>query len=416
MALMESPVTLWAAVQKSPSAKWLPVALLALAVSLVGAFGVDAIGLRSRLLNTAKEVPSCLIVGVVFGLLPILICLVQTVTRKRLQSKLDSVQSFPIAKTVYYVAAKSSINSINPATLNADYVAPFIILFLLNAFGFTLIYAVYPDLDNFKAANLILGGMQILHAGLDDSARQTYQAGTFVVMALAFVGSYVYMVGRLIERLSNNDLYPISLYFYVVRAVIAIIAAAVIRHTADSFGMQSASLLILLGFITGLAPDLFIVAMARKAFQTVKVLGSKNDPPTTVRPTALPLIMIDDLTRDKVDRLSELGIDSAQVLACQNPFVIWLKLPYDLGLIVDWIASAQLYTLVKENTLQKLRNIGVLTIFDLRCRLDNTDAAKQVCKEIGVASTASSALIVQLDCAPCFVRLRQVRDAMVMTP
>jgi hypothetical protein len=54
--------------------------------------------------------------------------------------------------------------------------------------------------------------------------------------------------------------------------------------------------------------------------------------------------MLDDLTKEKVDRLNELGIDSAQVLACQNPFIIWPKLPYDLGLIVDWIAAAQPHT------------------------------------------------------------------------
>ena len=102
-------------------------------------------------------------------------------------------------------------------------------------------------------------------------------------------------------------------------------------------------LLVLIAFVIGLAPDLFILAMARKAFQAIKVFGHKGDPKRKTRPTALPLLMIDDLTKDKIDRLNELGIDSAQVLACQNPFLIWPRVPYDLGLVVDWIASAQLY-------------------------------------------------------------------------
>jgi hypothetical protein len=65
--------------------------------------------------------------------------------------------------------------------------------------------------------------------------------------------------------------------------------------------------------------------------------------------------MIEGMSRDKIDRLSELGIDSAQYLACQNPFVLWPRLPYDLLLLIDWIGQAQLYRWAKEVRLRKMR-------------------------------------------------------------
>ncbi len=359
------------------TARWLPLVLLGCVIALLAMFGLDTLDIRTRLLFTAGRIPACLYVGLVFGMLPVLMCLVQTVTRKRLQGKLESVQTFPVARTTYFVAAKSAVDAITPATLNLDYLVPFIVLFLLNAFGFGLIYSVFPNPASFEAPNLILGGMQTIDPQQTDL--KAYQMGTFVMMSVAFVGAYIYTLGRLIDRLNNNDLYPIAIYFYVVRAIVAAIAAAVIRHSAAAMTVESTSALLLLAFITGLAPDLFLLAMARRAFQMMKVFGNKKDPDKAARPASLPLIMIDDITRDKVDRLSELGIDSAQVLACQNPFTIWMKLPYDLGLIVEWIAAAQLYTLVKEHSLQALRDVGVLNVFDLRYRFDTTEAAEQVC-------------------------------------
>jgi hypothetical protein len=246
----------------------------------------------------------------------------------------------------------------------------------------------------------------------DNNALTDYQIGSFVVISMAFIGAYVYTLGGLLDRLNNNDLYPISFYYYTVRIIVACLVAAVFRHTVDAFGIKDHPALVLLGFVTGLTPDLFILAMARKAFQSIKVFGSKNDPAEDTRPTTLPLLML-SLTKDKVDRLSELGIDSAQVLACQNPFLIWPRLPYDLGLIVDWIAEAQLYTLVKETAFRDLRKKYVTDIFGLHVRLADVTSRDDVCQALKLDARAAPALVRQLDEDQSFNRLRQVRDALV---
>jgi hypothetical protein len=212
---------------------------------------------------------------------------------------------------------------------------------------------------------------------------------------------------------NNNDLYPISLYYYASRIIIACVVAAVMRHTAEVFGVSSSAMLLLLGFAIGFAPDLFVVAITRRAFQTLKIWGSRDDPSETTRPTSLPLLVIDDLTREKIDRLNELGIDSAQTLARQNPFLLLPRLPYDLGLIVDWIGQAQLYALVRDEKLMLLRAMMIRDAFDLYIRLQDENARPEVAQALGISAPAALALMSQLDQDQSFARLRQVRVAML---
>lgn len=181
--------------------------------------------------------------------------------------------------------------------------------------------------------------------------------------------------------------------------------------SADAF-----PLLLLIGFSVGFAPDLFIVSMFRKAFQIIKTWGVREEPSKDVQPVSLPLLMIDDLSRDKIDRLSELEIDSAQTLARQNPFQILPRLPYDLGLIVDWIAQAQLYVLARDIGLKKLREIYVRDVFDLHIRLEDEQARTELCKALSFPEAAGKALLQQLSLDASYLRLREVKEAMKPVP
>ena len=162
------------------------------------------------------------------------------------------------------------------------------------------------------------------------------------------LGNYIYTLSQLLSGVNNNDLFPISLHFYSARSIIAMTAACIFLHTANAVLVSDSDVVLLLGFAAGLAPDLLIVVLSRRAFQHLKAWGSRDNPALNFRPTSLALLEIDDLTRDKIYRLSELGTDSAHALSRQNPFIIWAKLPYDLSLIIDWIAQAQLYVVVRD--------------------------------------------------------------------
>jgi hypothetical protein len=350
-----------------------------------------------------------IVLSIFLSLLPAMICVVQNITKKRQQNRLTSVGRFPVGRTMYFQSALTTVDALKMGGVDSDYEAPLFVYFLVLFVGFIAILLGFYFAPLFAEPTVLLGGLKTP----TDADYRTYQMQTFAVLAMAFLASYVYSLGRLLDRVNNNDLYPISLYYYASRVIIACVVAAVMRHTADVFGVSSSAMLLLLGFAIGFAPDLFVLAITRHAFQTLKIWGSRDDPSATTRPTSLPLLVIDDLTREKIDRLNELGIDSAQTLARQNPFLLLPRLPYDLGLIVDWIGQAQLYALVRDEKLQLLRAMMIRDAFDLYIRLQDENARPEVTQALGISAPAALTLMSQLDQDQSFARLRQVRVAML---
>lgn len=345
---------------------------------------------------------------VFLALLPAMICVVQNITKRRQEARLASLEKFPVSKTIHYQVAVSAIQAMRVNGVDSDYGAPLFVYFFVLFAGFAAIFVGYSFTGLFSRPTVLLGGLK----SIADTDYATYQIQTFVVVSMAFLASYVYSLGRLLDRINNSDLYPISLYYYATRIVIACVVAAVLRHSAEIFSVGS-PILLLIGFGIGFAPDQFVLALTRRAFQALKIWGSRDDPPANSRPRSLPLLMIDDLTREKIDRLNELGVDSVQVLARQNPFLLLPRLPYDLGLIIDWIGQAQLYVLVREQYLQTLRGMLIRDVFDLYIRLMDDKARPEVAKALDLSDSTAAALTRQLDQDQSFTRLQEVRGAML---
>ena len=355
--------------------------------------------------------------SVIMALFPAMLCTVQNVSLQRQQNELKSLESSPAASTALYRSALRIIGTDDrDAIVDTDYNVPILVYFVISFVGFLAIFLGYGRPAFFNMPTVLLGGLQDSASG-NTAAYLLYQRQTFVVISMAFIGSYAYALGRILDRINNNDLYPISLYYYAARIVIACVVAAVLRHTilvlgvgpfSDSMTTYLNPWLILLGFIVGFTPDLFIVTMSRKVFQAIKVWGSRPDPKDETLPAALPLLVIDDLTKEKIDRLNELGIDSAQVLARQNPFLLLPRLPFELSLLNDWIAQAQLYVFVKEERLKALRAIYINDIVDLYVRLKNADSSAAVCDTLGRDAKEAGALLQQLEDNVDFTRLLEL--------
>jgi hypothetical protein len=350
-----------------------------------------------------------LIASFLLALLPAAICISQTVAKKRLLAKLDTVNQLGISQSAYFIAAQKSFQSIDPAGVNGDYLFPLLILVTMTFFLFLLLFVGFTFGPLVTNPNVFLIGIEPSTANFDMT---NYQMGTFSVMSAAFLGNYIYTLSQLLTRVNNNDLFPISLHFYSARAIIAMTTACIFRHAFAVFGAGDTGLLLLLGFAAGLAPDLFIVTISRRAFQYLKIWGSRGDPSANFRPSSLALLEIDDLTRDKIDRLSELGIDSAHALSRQNPFIIWAKLPYDLGLVIDWIAQAQLYVIVRDGPMEALRKLLITDIFDFVSRL-KCAAPAAVLKAAGCDTADAQCLLKQLESDEAYQRLQEVRSALL---
>jgi hypothetical protein len=234
-----------------------------------------------------------------------------------------------------------------------------------------------------------------------------------VAIAIAFIGAYLALVGRLLSRVNNNDIYPITFHYYSAWLISAVFIAGVFRHITHIANVESNDVIILISFAIGAAPAPFFAALLRQAYKRFDLLGDKNDPEPGQLPSNLNLLMIDGLANEKIDRLAELDITNAKVLSCQNPFVIWPRLPYDLGLIVDWISQAQLYVCLREDGLKAARGQQINDIHKLVAILRDKDALGDVCSLLGLKQTFVEPLVESLERDPCFVRLRAVKEAMV---
>ncbi len=352
-----------------------------------------------------------IVISLALACIPILISHVQTTTKERERAKLESLSHQPASNTMYYQKALSALGAIRPAQINnSDYTLPIITFGMTLFFGWCFVMAgVFWD---FEVKSVLLGGVFLQST---PASLESYQIGTYVCMSAAFISCYLYITSRLLDRINNNDIYPITFYYYTARLVSVVIIAAALRHTlklTDTEIVDTSNALVILGFAVGYAPDLFFTFVVGKALELVKLAGGSRSPDKSTMPTEMPLQMIEGLSKAKIDRLNELSIDSAQVLACQNPFSIWPRLPYDLALVVDWIAQAMLYALVKETMLKSLREKLVTDVFDFHERLSNKDTRPAICSIVGIDLSGADGLAAQLENDQSFQALLEVRSAL----
>lgn len=349
---------------------------------------------------------------VTFASIPMIISIVHSTFRDRQIQKIELWTGTKVEETVHFLAARKSLNSLKVASLEAGYLGPMLALFL-TILGFSTMLFTMPWFNQFfDQKSFFLGGIVAIDAATQSEITD-YQRNTFTYGMFAFLGAYVHLLNRLWSRINNSDMFPNSYYYYAIRIIIAYIVAVVIRHTAMILGLDESDLLLLVCFVAGLSPDLFLVSLAKRAYEFFQIIAYKLNPNKSSRPYSMPLMMLDDLSREKIDRLEELGVDSAHILARANPFVLWARLPYELDLVLDWIAQAQLYVIVRESGLPVVRKKCVANVFHLRQRLEDETSRKELCEALGISEAAGTTMNQQLLADQAFLKLDQLRKALI---
>jgi hypothetical protein len=358
-----------------------------------------------------------LFVAALFAVAPLLACFAHTISIDRQKQKLDGLVLPKIKETQYFVTAKASLGSIRPASVKEpDFIIPMLLFAVVIVFCSLISFMALFWLDAFIPKSTLLGGLHVLNESLTDKQIATYQSGTLVVSAVAFVGAYLALFNRLLNQINNNDIYPISFHYFSIWVITAMVLAATMRQFGGVFGLNDSAVLLAVALAIGAMPAPFFTAFTHWAFAKLNISGDKDDPDRKNMPSNLNLLMIDGLANEKIDRLSELGISDAQVLSCQNPLILWVRLPYDLALIVDWIAQAQLYVCLREEGFQKARAQQIGDIHKFVLVLSNSAAASDLCGELGLKPSYVAPLLASFNDSPYFVRLREVKEAMLPEP
>jgi hypothetical protein len=190
--------------------------------------------------------------------------------------------------------------------------------------------------------------------------------------------------------------------------IIAFLVACVIRHVAAIYSLDKPYLIALIAFVCGIAPDLFLASIAREAFALARIIGAQQEPDKAALPSNYNLLMIKGLGRNEADRLIEMGIDNSQVLSCQNPLILWTRLPFDLRLIVDWISQAQLYKYVGETGMQKLRSNGIQNASNFIEALGDADRVEEISKILAIPLPLTKIMQSNFSSDPPVKRLMEV--------
>jgi hypothetical protein len=336
-----------------------------------------------------------------------LVSLVQSVGKQRQLERLGSLNQYGISKSQHYMIAYNYFKALDPFAIGKSYALPVTILSLVTATCAAITYFGAQWTSYLETYNYILGGT----FGLSSNDVKAYQSGTVATGSAAFIGAYIYMIRILLSRINNDDIAPITYYYFAVRILIACLVAGIVRHAlfvlAPAESQIELKLLIPIGFVVGLQPDLWTVALITKISKRFGLFGRQPDPADSNVPTNLSLLLIQGLTESKRDRLEELDIDNCQALAAANPFVIWARTAYQLLQIADWIAQAQLISVVHEEGMRRLRGIGIRDIFAFEAALKGSGKAS-VASSLGVDGTLAEDILAYLTAQPSFRRLLDV--------
>ncbi|VIO70551.1 hypothetical protein CI1B_32050 [Bradyrhizobium ivorense] len=220
--------------------------------------------------------------------LPLLICYAQSTSLQRQVEKLASLDDRTVSNTSHKIAF-SNLNSIKPAIFDQYYALPMTTFAFVVMFCWMMTNAVYFKPEYFQVPNVILGGLAVIGKA-DPATIQSYQSGTFVAGCFGFIGAYIYINWRLLDRINNNDIYPISFYYYAARMLAAAIIAGIVRHITPQYGANVS--VILLSFTIGFIPDIFITSIVRRASQVIKINSDQPDPVAEFVPRNSSLLMI----------------------------------------------------------------------------------------------------------------------------
>jgi hypothetical protein len=246
-----------------------------------------------------------------------------------------------------------------------DYILPVCFVTLFCALGFWVLFSDRPPII---LTGIYAGGFNHMSTGA-----LPYTHLSLVAIGMAILGSYVWSILYIARRLINLDLSPGAYYSIGTRIVLATFVSLTFHHFTHSMPAEVKNemieLLPVIAFLTGIFPQRAMQYIQDKLVIFKRLGKGANE---------LSLDMIEGMNLFNKVRLSEVGIDNAQNMAEANLEELIRKTPFNPRLLLDWIAQAKLYVVVKDQ-ITSLRKAGVRTVLDLCVACDEnglTDLAK----------------------------------------
>lgn len=209
------------------------------------------------------------------------------------------------------------------------------------------------------------------------------------VAAFAFLGAYLFVLNALVRAVATFDLSPLTLVRLAVHVAIGVagaIAAYRIFPELPAIPIVGAVNGLppgwyLTAFVAGMVPDLIINWLIGRA-QNLQGAKTQDSGILSSAKSVSPEV-IDGIDYFIRFRLQQANIFEVHHLAVANPIMLFVETPYGIYQCIDWVAQAQLCTVVGPERFLALRGVNIRTIFDLERAMLGVGTTSEVRRLIG---------------------------------